>query len=84
MTLDCSRIGKENRDGEWIYCRRKEADVALFLQVTRMRKIIKICKATKLVDYCPKKDDHKAMNLEMRNKQNGSKFTNHESQTMTF
>ena len=30
-----------NRDGEWIYCRRKEADVALFLQVTRMGKIIK-------------------------------------------
>ena len=30
-----------NRDGEWIYCPRKEADVALFLQVTRMGKIIK-------------------------------------------
>ena len=26
-------------------CPRKESDVALFLQVTRMRKIIKICKA---------------------------------------
>ena len=34
-----------NHDGEWIFCRRKEADVALFLQVTRMRKVIKICKA---------------------------------------
>ena len=34
-----------NHDGEWIFCRQKEADVALFLQVTRMRKIIKICKA---------------------------------------
>ena len=34
-----------NRDGGWIFCRRKEADVVLFLQVTRMRKIIKICKA---------------------------------------
>ena len=34
-----------NRDGEWIFCRRKEADVVLFLQVTRMRKIIKICEA---------------------------------------
>ena len=34
-----------NHNGEWIFCRRKEADVALFLQVRRMRKIIKICKA---------------------------------------
>ena len=32
---------KGNRDGEWIFCRRKEADVALFLQVTRIRKIRK-------------------------------------------
>ena len=34
-----------NRAGEWIFCQSKEADVALFLQVTRMRKILKICKA---------------------------------------
>ena len=34
-----------NRDGEWIFSRRKEADVVLFLQVTRMTKIIKICEA---------------------------------------
>ena len=34
-----------NRDGESIFCRRKEADDALFLQVTSMRKIIKICEA---------------------------------------
>ena len=27
---------KGNRYGEWIFCRRKEADVALFLQVTRI------------------------------------------------
>ena len=50
MTLDQSRPGllknsEGNRDGEWIFCRRKEADVALFLHVTRMRKIIKICEA---------------------------------------
>ena len=32
---------KGNRYGEWIFCRRKEADVALFLQVTRIRKIRK-------------------------------------------
>ena len=34
-----------NGDGEWVFCRRKAADVALFLQVTRLRKTIKICKA---------------------------------------
>ena len=34
-----------NRDGESIFCRRKEANDALFLQVTSMRKIIKICEA---------------------------------------
>ena len=34
-----------NRDGEWIFCRRKEADVALLLQVTGIRKITKICEA---------------------------------------
>ena len=33
--------GEENRDGEWNFCRRKEADIALFLQVTRLRKIRK-------------------------------------------
>ena len=36
---------KGNRDGEWIFCRRKEVDITLFLQVTRMRKTIKICEA---------------------------------------
>ena len=43
MILAHSRPGllknsEGNRDGEWIFCRRKEADVALFLHVTRMRK----------------------------------------------
>jgi len=35
------RNSKGNRDGEWIFCRRKEADVALFLQFTRIGKIRK-------------------------------------------
>ena len=35
-----------NRNGELIFCRRKEADDALFLQVTSMRKIIKFAKQT--------------------------------------
>ena len=34
-----------NRNGGWIFCRRKEAAVALFSQVTRMRKIRRICEA---------------------------------------
>ena len=28
-----------NRDGEWIFCLRKEAGVTLFLQVTRMKNL---------------------------------------------
>ena len=43
---------KGNRDGEWIFCRRKEADVALFLQVTRIRKIRKNREAN-LKGQCP-------------------------------
>ena len=34
-----------NRDDKWIFCRRKEADVGLFLQVTRIRKIRKMCES---------------------------------------
>ena len=34
-----------NRNGGWIFCRRTEADVALFSQITRLRKIRKICEA---------------------------------------
>ena len=30
-----------NHDDEWNFCRGQEADVALFLQETRIRKIIK-------------------------------------------
>ena len=28
--------GEGNRDGEWNFCRGKEADIALFFQVTRI------------------------------------------------
>ena len=31
-----------NRDDEWNVCREQEADIALFLQETRLRKISKI------------------------------------------
>ena len=40
MTLDSSRIG--NHDEEWTFCQGREADIALFLQETRIRKIRKI------------------------------------------
>ena len=74
-----------NRDGEWIFCWRKEADVALFLQVSRMRQIIKICEANlTIVHYSPNWGRSQRTNLETRNQQNWSKSTNHESQTMTF
>ena len=40
MTLDYSRIG--NHDDEWTFCQGQEADIALFLQETSIRKIRKI------------------------------------------
>ena len=43
-----------NRDDGWIFCRRKEADNALLLQVTRMRKIIKIWKPNLTSRLLPK------------------------------
>ena len=42
------------------FCQGKEADVALFLQVTRTRKIRKVCEA----NYCPKQVAHKQRTLE--------------------
>ena len=42
MTLDGSRIAKQNCNDEWTFCRGQEADIALFLQETRIRKIRKI------------------------------------------
>ena len=40
-----AKNSKGNRDGEWSFCRMKEADVALFLQVTRIRKFRNKCVA---------------------------------------
>ena len=75
--------GKENCDGEWNFSRGKEADIAIFLQMTITRKIRnKVW--SKLVDYSPKLDDHKQRTLKHRNKPNGSKSTNHKSQTKIF
>ena len=34
--------GEGNRDDEWSFCRGKEADIALFLQVIRIRQLRKI------------------------------------------
>ena len=68
--------GKENCDGEWNFSRGKEADIAIFLQMTIIRKIRnKVW--SKLVDYSPKQDDHKQQTLKHRNKPNRSKSTNH-------
>ena len=47
-----------NRDGEWNFYRGKEGDIALFLQVTRMRKIPKKNLRSQLVDDYPKLDGH--------------------------
>ena len=56
-----------NRDDEWTFCRGQE---------TRIRNDPKNLRR-KLVDYCPKQGDHKQRTLKHRNKQSGSKCTNH-------
>ena len=53
------RMAKEIAMFEWNFCRGKETDIALFLQVTRTRKNRKILILIELVDYNPKQDDHK-------------------------
>ena len=70
--------GEGNRDSEWNFCRGKEADIALFLQVTRISQLRKI------FHYSPKRVDHKQQTLKHRNNPNGSNSTNHKSQIMTF
>ena len=57
----------------------EEADVALFLQVTRMRKIIKICEA--LLHETRRSQSNEPWNTKQTKR---IEITNHESQTMTF
>ena len=76
----CSRIAKEIAMVSRFFVEGRRQRLFYFFQETRMRKIIKMCEG----EYCRKQDDHRTTNLETRNKENGSKSTNHESQTMTF
>ena len=64
-----------NCDDEWTFCRGQEADIALFLQETRIRKIRKIFEENS-VDNFPVQGGHKQRTLKHRNKQSGSKYTN--------
>ena len=63
-----SENGEGNRDGEWKFFPGKD------------QKNLQ----SKLVDYSRQQDDQKQRTLKDRNKPNGSKSTNHKSQTMTF
>ena len=63
-----SDSGEGNRDGEG-----KEADIAFFLQVTKIRKMKNV--RSEIVDYSPKLDDLKQRTLKHRNKPKGSKST---------
>ena len=84
MTRRLLKNSKGNRDGGCIFCWRKQADIALYLQMTKIKKIRKICEANLTSRLLPETGNHKATNLETWNKQNGTKSTNHKSQTMTF
>ena len=56
-----------NRDDEWTFCRGQEANIALFLQETRIRKIRKIFEENS-VDYFPVQGGHEPWNTETSNK----------------
>ena len=80
MTENDSRLLKNsegNRDDEWTFCRGQEGEIALFLQETCKNKKDQKNLRRKLVDYCLKQGDHKQRTLKNRNKQSGSKCTNH-------
>ena len=66
-----------NRDDEWNFCWGQEADIALFLQETRIGKIIKSFEENSVADHCPRQFNHKQWTLKHKNKQSGSKCTNH-------
>ena len=87
-TENSSRLienSKGNLGGEWNFC-RGEGDRLFFILASK----VDICKKdqkhvrAKLVNYCPNQDDHQQWTLKHRNKQNGSKSTDHKSHTMTF
>ena len=71
---------------DWMKVLSREGDRHCFILASKED----ICKKdqknfpAKLVNYCPKQDDHQQWTLKHRNKQNGSKSTNHKSLTMTF
>ena len=71
--------GKGNRNGEWNFCQGEEADIVLFLQVTRIRTIRKVFGAKKSIIARNRTITIKQLTLKHRNKQDGSKFTNHKS-----
>ena len=65
---------KGNRHGQWNFCQGKEADITLFFQVTKARKIRKNLRSN-LVDDCPKLSNE-PNETQLANK-NGLKSTNH-------
>ena len=73
-----------NCDGEQIFCQRKEADVALLLQVTRIRKIRKICEANLTSRLFPKTGRSQLKQRTLNTKQtkwitiHQSQITNHD------
>lgn len=70
---------KGNRNGEWNFCQGEEADIVLFLQVTRIRTTRKVFGAKKSIIARNRTITIKQLTLKHRNKQDGSKSTSHKS-----
>ena len=80
-TENDSRLVKNrerNCHGLWNFCRGKEADIALFLQVTKIGKIRKNVRS-KLVDDCPKMS-----NEPNETQKQAKRIEIHQSQTITL
>ena len=85
MTLECSRTAKEIAMVSGIFVlRRSQTSLYNLASGVDIRKKDQKNRRIKLVESCPKQDDHKGETLKHRNKQTGSKSTDHKSQTRTF
>ena len=74
MTLKCSRIAKEIAMMSGIFV---EGGRNCFILARHKNKEDHKKLRRELVDRCPKQGDHKQRTLKHRNKQSGSKCTNH-------
>ena len=75
MALNCSRIAKQIAMISGIFVEGRRQTMLNLARDKNKKDHKKLRK--KLVDHCPKQGDQKQRTLKQRNKQSGSKCTNH-------